>query len=471
MRNPLRPSNLKKTLYYLKKNGFKKTFYAARERTIQEIKDNYAYHPPTEEELKRQNQQSQQMTTKISVVVPVFDPHPQHFREMIASLAAQSYPHWELILADAGTETEITAIAEEFQQQDQRIKYRRLPENKGISANTNSALRYTTGDYIGLLDHDDLLTPDALYEVASHIEAAQAKGIRLGFLYSDEDKISGDGQTHFDYHQKPKLNLDLLLSNNYICHFLVMKREMLRTLELRSAYDGAQDHDLILRAIDTLLGKAFARNPEELKVCLKRAKEDVCHIDKVLYHWRSHKGSTAEYPQSKEYAYEAGKRAIEDFLRRRGYNGNVHHTAHLGFFRVEYLPDEMSQRPEVAVIGGKVLNKHNKITGGIYLEDGETLYYGLHKEYSGYMRRASLLQEAEAIDVRAMRISPLVEDIFEEVVGLPYLINHRNGRFDWRGGLKEEADFQRISLEFCRKVRAAGFVIVWDPLMTEKNKW
>lgn len=471
MKNFLRISNIKKTAYYLKKNGLKQTYYAAKERTVQEIRENYSYQPPTDEALFRQREKSAEMQYKFSIVVPVYDPPLAYFSAMVESVLAQSYPHFELILADAGESEEVTGLALQYQLNDKRIKYHRLVENKGISGNTNAALQYTTGDYIGLLDHDDLLTSDALFEMAHHIEVANGKGIRLGFLYSDEDKLGNDGITYYDYHQKTGLNLDLILSNNYICHFLVMRRDIIQTLELRSAYDGAQDYDLCLRAIEMLLGKSFGRDAEELIISLKRAKEAVCHVDKVLYHWRCHQESTAENPASKGYAYEAGKRAIEDFIRRRGYNGIVHHTRHLGFYRVEYLPDELSLRPEVGIVGGKLINKQEKIAGGIYLADGTPIYNGLHKEYSGYMHRAILLQEAEAVDIRAMKISPLVADIFEEVTGLPYLENPRNGRFDWRGGLKEEADFKKISLNFCRKVTAAGFTIVWDPQMIERLKY
>jgi hypothetical protein len=249
-----------------------------------------------------------------------------------------------------------------------------------------------------------------------------------------------------------------------------MKRETIRTLELRSAYDGAQDYDLVLRALDMLLGKGFGRSPEELRLSHHRAKEGVRHIAKVLYHWRCHRASTAENPGSKEYAYDAGKRVLEDYLRYRGYNGSVGYSAHLGFYRIEYQPDLLSQRPEVGIIGGRLLNKQNKITGGIYLADGTPLYHGLPKGYSGYMHRAAMRQEAEAVDVRCLIISPLVEEIFEDIIGLPYLANPHDGRFDWRGGLKPEADFKRLSLEFCARVRAAGFAIVWDPTLTTRLK-
>jgi len=400
---------------------------------------------------------------------------------MIESVINQSYPHFELILTIAETNTdEITHVIKSFN--DNRIKPHHLTENKGISANTNEALDLTTGDYIGLLDHDDLLTPDALFEIAQKINEATIQNIKPAFLYSDEDKF--DGQNYFEYHSKPKLNLDLILSNNYICHFLVMRRDIIQILKLRTEYDGAQDYDLCLRAISLLmdesinpnnevknsyaLGKAQDIKASKTQLSLTHVKNSIIHVNKVLYHWRTHPASTAENPGSKMYAYEAGKRAIEDFLRNRGLNAEVHHTRHLGFYRIEYIPDIFTQRPEVGVIGGKLLNRQNKITGGIYLADGTNPYEGLHKEYSGYMHRASLMQEAEAVDIRVMKISEQVKDIFEEVVGQPYLENKNNGRYDWRNGFKNEVDFKKISIQFCEKIRTAGYTIVWNPQLIEK---
>ncbi len=471
MGNLFRISNIKKTIYYMKKNGIKQAYYAAKERAVREIGDNYTYQPLSEHTLMGQRARSAALPYKFSIVVPAYEPNPVHFKEMMESVLRQTYSKWELIIADAGKQETVEAIVKEYQEKDSRICYRRLSGNKGISGNTNQALQFTTGDYVGLLDHDDLLTQDALYEMAEAVHAGTKKGNMIKFLYSNEDKCNEDGTKFFDYHQKPALNLDLILSNNYICHFLVMKRELIQTLEFRPAYDGAQDYDIVLRAIDSMLGKAAKRTAEELIISLRHTKEEVAHVDKVLYHWRCHSGSTADNPQSKEYAYEAGKRAIEDFLRKRGWNGEVSHTRHLGFYRIDYIPDELSLRPEVGIVGGKLLNRKNKIAGGIYKSEGTPLFHGLHKEYSGYMHRASLRQEAEAVDVRCMMVSPAVEEILEEVIGLPYLKNTKTGRFDWKGGLKEEADYKKISLEFCRKVRAAGYTIVWDPNMTERLKY
>ena len=172
---------------------------------------------------------------------------------MIDSVLRQTYGNFELILADASKSDDVSQIVNTYS--DQRILYKRLNQNTGIAANTNQALMYATGDYAALLDHDDVLTPDALYEMATEIERQKKEDIQLQMLYSDEDKLDEREKKYFDWNQKPEFNLDLILSNNYICHFLVMKRQLMQELGFRSVCDGAQDYDLVLRAINFLLGK------------------------------------------------------------------------------------------------------------------------------------------------------------------------------------------------------------------------
>ena len=207
----------------------------------------------------------------------------------------QSYPHWELILADA---TEDHSVEETLTNQgflterllenaetiaaDARIHYIHLTENAGIAANTNQALPYARGEYIGLLDHDDVLTPDALYEMADAITKANDRGVRVAFAYSDEDKCNGDETKYYDPNHKEDFNYDLILSNNYICHFLVMDADLMKKLAFRPECDGAQDYDLVLRAVSEVLA-ADGRSGEER----------ILHIPRVLYHWRCHEASTA----------------------------------------------------------------------------------------------------------------------------------------------------------------------------------
>lgn len=451
-------SNLKKTLRYIRKNGIRKAYYAMKERVQTEIADGYTYEPLKDFDLREQIEDSKRFHIRFSILVPAFETREEYLRAMIDSVLSQTYGNFELILADASLTDQVEQIVKSYR--DKRIMYRRLKMNAGISANTNQALMYATGDYAALLDHDDVLTPDALYEMAACIDRYEKEGIELQLLYSDEDKCDGTQSCYYEVNRKPEFNLDLILSNNYICHFLVLKRQFMQELGFRSVCDGAQDYDLVLRAVNVMLGKDKLRTS-------KRGLP-VAHIDKVLYHWRCHERSTAENPASKQYAYDAGKRALEDFLRARGWKGTVVHLRHLGFYRVEYQPDLLSNRPDTAVVGGKLIDRKNKITGGIYNAEGEPLYQGIHKEFSGYMHRAVLQQEAEMIDIRCMKVSRPAEAVLEELIGLPYLQHPGTGRFDWRDCLNEDVDYLDLSRRFCEKIRALGYRIVWDPNMIEK---
>ncbi len=454
----IKVSNLKKTLRYLKKNGIRQAYYAMMERVKTEATDDYTYEPLSNLELMEQIEEGKRFHTKFSVLVPTFETKEVYLRAMIESVLDQTYGNFELILADASATDVVEQVVKGYT--DPRIIYKRLKVNAGISANTNQALMYATGDYAGLLDHDDVLTPDALYEMACCIDAYEKQDIQLQLLYSNEDKCDGAQSRYYEVNKKPKFNIDLILSNNYICHFMVMKRQLMQELGFRSVCDGAQDYDILLRAVSVMLGKDKQR--------AKKLELPIAHIDKVLYHWRCHDQSTAENPASKQYAYDAGKRAVEDFLRARGWRGSVSHLRHLGFYRVDYQPDILSNRPDTAVVGGKLIDRHNKITGGIYTASGEPLYKGLHREYSGYMHRAVLQQEAEMIDVRCMKISGAAEAVLEELIGLPYLKHPGTGRFDWRDCLNEGVDYLELSRKFCEKIRNMGYRIVWDPNMIEK---
>lgn len=454
----LKISNLKKTLNYLKKNGIRQAYYAARERVEAEKADDYHYEAPDLDELLAQKERSASLPIRFSILVPAYETREEYLRAMLQSVLDQTYGNFELLLADASESDQVERIVKDYD--DPRIKYRRLKQNAGISANTNQALMYATGDYAALLDHDDLLTPDALYEMAKVITRQEEQNIQLQMLYSDEDKCNENGTCFFEVNRKPELNLDLILSNNYICHFLVMKRQLMQELCFRTVCDGAQDYDLVLRAISNMLGKDKRR--------MTKTKLPVAHIPKVFYHWRCHEQSTAENTKSKQYAYDAGKRAIEDFIRSRNWKGRVFHSRHLGFYRIEYQPDLFANRPDTAVVGGKIIDKSNKVIAGIYTKEGEALYTGLHREYSGYMHRAALMQEAEAVDIRCMKVSPCAEEVLGEMLGLGYMRNPGNGRFDWKNCLNDRVDYRELSLRFCEKIRKKGWRIVWDPDMIEK---
>ncbi len=249
-----------------------------------------------------------------SILVPAYETPALFLRQMIESVLTQSYKNLELCIADGSPSGEVRKIAEAYAGKDSRVRYQKLEQNLGISENTNAALAMASGDYIGLLDHDDLLMPGALYEAAEALKEAGGADA----LYTDEDKVNMDLSRHFQPHFKPDFNSEYLLSNNYICHFFVVKRELaLETGGFRSGFDGAQDYDFILR-------------------CTEGGRR-VLHIPKILYSWRCHEASTAANPESKLYAYEAGKRAVNAHLERMGTPGEALATSNYGFHRIRFF--------------------------------------------------------------------------------------------------------------------------------------
>jgi GT2 family glycosyltransferase len=341
-------SKIVKGVRYLKHYGFKEFVIRLQEKMEAEevpYEPWYEKHRATQSTLDAQRKKSQGWNDApcISIVVPLYCTNETFLREMIASVQAQSYENWELCLADASpaagsdqtTNDGLYAIVSDCAGGDVRVRYRALPENRGIAENTNAAIEMANGSWIAFLDHDDLLAPDALYEAVRLIrrgnvpvteadapccrELGRQKAAHTEYemIYTDEDKVDVDGVTHFQPHLKPDINIDLLRSNNYITHFLLVRRSLFeRVGRLDPAFDGAQDHDFILR-------------------CAEEASA-VGHVPRILYHWRSHRESTAENPFAKQYAVDAGKRAIEAHLKRTGTAGTVTSLPDLGFYRVQY---------------------------------------------------------------------------------------------------------------------------------------
>ena len=366
-----------------------------------------------------------------------------------------------------------------------------------------------TGEYIGLLDHDDLLELHALYEMRLELE----KHPEADVLYSDEDKVTFDLQHYFEPHYKPDFNPDLLRSNNYICHFLVMKRELLEEIGgFRAEFDGAQDFDLVLRLTE-------------------KAKK-VVHIPKVLYHWRSHEASTAANPMSKLYAYEAGRRAVESHLERCGEEGIVTDTRFYGFYQTKYkIYDKMSVdiifcsckdenpkkilnifsgdlhrqnigniiyyknrfnkfvtfnegknltgevllfaraglsgvseealmqlavnclRDGIGIAGGRILSKKGEVLYGRMEPDksGKLVYAdaGLPKGFTGYFHKAILQQNTEGVSSELFAVR---KDLFD--------------RWQPKGdGMSEE-----LVLQLCEFVKEQGYRISYVPIATAREK-
>ena len=530
----LTPYNIKKGIRYLKHYGVR-GFYARllerfEEREV-EYQEWYEKNKPSEEELARQRKKKWKEPVTISVLVPAYRTPEVFLRQMIESVLNQTYPHLELCIADgSGENISVEKVVKEYQAKDQRVRYQRLEKNEGIAGNTNAAIRMATGDYLALFDHDDLLAPNALFEVASTIEKDKAD-----VVYTDEDKVTSDLKEHFQPHFKPDFNPDLLCSNNYICHLFVVKRSLALKLGGQDpAYDGAQDYDFIFR-------------------CTEEA-EKIVHIAKILYHWRVHQASTADNPTSKMYAFDAGKRAIEAHLQRIGAKAEVSHTKDLGFYRVKYQvqgnpkvsivipnkdeketlkkclesiwqkttysnyeiilvennsttreirdyyqeldgkngvrvvywdkecnnsainnfgisyakgdyilclnnditvisPEWMEellancQRPEVGIVGARLYYPDNTIQhAGIVLGMGGcagSLFVGLARSRGGYLHKAALQQDLSAVTAACFMVK---KEAFEKV-----------------GGFEEKLAVAFNDVDFCLKVRYAGYLVVYDP--------
>lgn len=470
MRNRiLNSDNIRKTINYLKKNGLAGTFYAAAERVQEERAADYQYLPPDAKELERQRQKSQDYPWLFSIVTPAYETREEHLREMIASVQAQSYPNWELVIVDAGESDRVERTVRQIilDTGDLRIKYSRLSENRGIAGNTNAGIALAKGDYIALLDHDDFITHDALYEMAWSVQQSRQENLLPALLYSDEDKYDEEAGIFVFPHIKKEFNLDLILSNNYICHFLAVEAGLMKSLLLRGEYDGAQDYDLVLRVMDALW-PCDALLPEAARIR---------HIPKVLYHWRSHRDSTALNTGSKCYAYEAGRRALADFCAKRGFRAQVEHSLHLGFYNVCYEPDILSVRRDVGAVGGRLLDRHGRVFAGAYDESGNCLFEGLPARYTGgSTHRAVLTQDCAAVDIRFLRLREELWPLFVQITGMPYRersVYIKAGRekreiriADVESLACDEAGYRKLGMALGLAVRSAGYLVVWDPSLS-----
>lgn len=344
------PYNIYKGIRYLKNYGWKEFIIRLKEKSEPDdisYQEWYQAHCVTEEELIRQRKEciKWKNAPKVSILVPAYQTPEEYLFQMIESVQKQSFSNWELCIADATPEetkeNPVKEIVQSYARKDERIRYQHLEDNLGIAGNTNQALAMASGDYVALLDHDDLLAPDALYEAAKAIcypEKIKQSGVHWtsylekleesslfqakeegvpDFIYTDEDKVMEDLSEHYAPHFKPDFSLDLLRSNNYITHLCVIKKELAESVGgFSSQFDGAQDYDFIFR-------------------CVEKAKR-IVHIPKVLYHWRMHEGSTAENQESKAYAFDAGKEVVAAHLKRMEVPAEVQLTENLGFYRVKY---------------------------------------------------------------------------------------------------------------------------------------
>ena len=311
----------------LKKNGLRNTWRKVQDwRKHRQNFVGLAKKPLfTKEELEAQRHVQFARDVKFSIVVPLYNTPARFLHEMIRSVLDQTYGNWELCMAD-GSDAQhenVGQICKQYVRKDSRIHYVKLEKNLGISGNTNACLEMSTGDYIGLFDHDDLLHPAALFEVMRAICEQDAD-----FIYTDENTFHDKPEDAFCPHFKPDFAPDTLRANNYICHFTVFKRQLMdQAGRFNSKYDGSQDFDMVLR--------------------LTEKAEKIFHIPEILYFWRAHKDSVAQGIEAKPYVIEAAKGAITEHLSRVGLEGFVEDTVVPSMYRIKYT---IKAIPKISII-------------------------------------------------------------------------------------------------------------------------
>lgn len=356
----------RKSYRYLKRKGFKQ--FTKRVSDVVLGIDSISYdrwrrkYGVTKQELAAQRETHFEYEPKISILVPLYKTPEKFLREMIASVEAQTYTNWELVLSDgSGADTPLTKILAEYErkyaeediskmseaQKDEgiyeeaaseeqvqnenrvsggKIKIVRNNTQLRIAENTNAAMAAATGDYIVFGDHDDLFAPDALFECVRILNEKP----ETEFIYTDEDKTDAAGKRYFEPHFKPDYSPDLLRSMNYFCHMVLVKRSLQEQVGLLDpAFDGAQDYDYVLRCME------------------HTTPEKTVHIPKILYHWRCHGESTAENPESKRYAFDAGRRAIQAHYDRLGIPATVIDGEYAGMYHSDY---EITGEPLISIL-------------------------------------------------------------------------------------------------------------------------
>ena len=324
----LTPANFVRAKDFIKDNGLKAFFLKA----IYKLKgERFQYskwikeHLPSEVELETQRGTTFEYEPLISILVPTYKTPKHLLIETLNSVINQTYGNFELCIADgASNDPHVNEILDKYKSKDKRIKVKYLSENKGIAGNTQECYYMATGDYIGLFDHDDLLEPNALFEIVKAINEDRT----IDFIYTDEDKINEKGDYRFDPHFKQDYAIDTFRSYNYICHFSVFRKDLMDKINgFREGFNGSQDYDIILRATEQ------AKN--------------IRHIPKILYSWRVHSGSTAGNPKNKMYCYDSAKKALDEELKRKGIIGKAKDGKYIGTYEIDY---EIIGNPKVSIL-------------------------------------------------------------------------------------------------------------------------
>lgn len=483
--------NIKNAFFHIKTFGLrsvvrKTTDYLEFTKTY----NNWRLSQITSREILEQQQQHTFFHSPlISIIVPVYKTPALFLHQMIESVIDQTYSHWELCIADGSADESanyISDIISEYQKSYPNIQYRKLSANLGISGNTNAALAMSSGEFIALLDHDDVLTPDALYEIVQKYNQDTSYDV----FYTDEDKVNTDFTSYYDPYFKPDFNLDLLRSCNYITHFFVVKTELAKNVGgFSDQCNGSQDYDFIL------------------KTCEKATK--ICHIPKILYHWRIHPASVAGDPESKLYAYESAVRALQNHLERCGENAVAMRDLQYGYYQIKYnyngfplvsivlqncAPDLESQirsitsysnyeiisslsdssgefilflyrakkiqssdwieqllgncsRSNIGICGGKIFYKKRKVLsyGLVYTSDGQlhSPFYRLNDLDTGYCYRAKIQQCCSVIS--------------------PYCFMTKRSLLQKLWPSKSPDDFEKQFYNYCHEIREHNYSITLLP--------
>ena len=516
--------NTKKSLVWLKKK-LTRNEYADYDTWLRIMR-------VSRQELFKQRKTKFSYAPKFSVVVPLYHTPAKFLKDLVRSMMYQSYANWELCLVNASPEdVHLTSLLENWAMRDKRIRVIRLEKNLGIAQNTNAGIEASTGEFIAFLDHDDFLEPDALF---CYVDALN-KDKTIDVFYSDEDKTDEYAAHYFYPHFKSDFNIDLLHANNYMCHFLAVRKSLVDAVGgLNEKFDGAQDYDFVLR--------------------LTENTKKIYHCPRILYHWRCSNQSTAASQGNKMYAIHAGKAALNAHYKRIGWNAraqegavdgwyqtkftlkeeplvsilipNKDHTDDLDvclnsfFERADYqnyefiiiennsvLPETFAyyekiekehdnvkvvyweagfnysainnfgfkfakgdyimllnndvelitpdifqsmlgfcMRPEVGIVGAKLLyNDHTVQHAGVLVGAGglaDHVFKGIHEDDPGYMGRAISSQDVSAVTAACLLVK---RSVYEEV-----------------GGLEEEFQVAFNDVDFCLKVRKAGYLIVYD---------
>ena len=516
--------NTKKSLVWLKKK-LTRNEYADYDTWLRIMR-------VSRQELFAQRKTKFSYAPKFSVVVPLYHTPAKFLKDLVRSMMYQSYANWELCLVNASPEdVHLTSLLENWAMRDKRIRVIRLEKNLGIAQNTNAGIEASTGEFIAFLVHDDFLEPDALF---CYVDALN-KDKTIDVFYSDEDKTDEYAAHYFYPHFKSDFNIDLLHANNYMCHFLAVRKSLVDTVGgLNEKFDGAQDYDFVLR--------------------LTENTKKIYHCPRILYHWRCSNQSTAASQGNKMYAIHAGKAALNAHYKRIGWNAraqegavdgwyqtkftlkeeplvsilipNKDHTDDLDvclnsfFERADYqnyefiiiennsvLPETFAyyekiekehdnvkvvyweagfnysainnfgfkfakgdyimllnndvelitpdifqsmlgfcMRPEVGIVGAKLLyNDHTVQHAGVLVGAGglaDHVFKGIHEDDPGYMGRAISSQDVSAVTAACLLVK---RSVYEEV-----------------GGLEEEFQVAFNDVDFCLKVRKAGYLIVYD---------